>query len=370
MDIQYGKPAESVKRFSLIKWATAGILLALLLISGFIGGDPAVESSDSVDPGTNAATAAAGKGSSPAGRAGIAGTPVGGSTSLTLDVAPDGSLKVGGVVADEATRNQWLNAIRIGAQGARVSDELRIGPVAPAAAGWAGQLSSLVAVMRERQVARLRVDGDTVTVNAAVADPAEKGDLEKMIQAQLPPGYRMESKVGVASAPAATGRASASGAASSVAPAPRDTSVRQQDRESEKVAQRETRAAATEPGARTPARKPANCPRQLRSLAQSVYFKTDAETISAEDRARLQRLGECLGRARVRLVGYSDPRHTSDYNQELSERRARAVAEALAAGGAAPGRVSVVGAGQAKPASKGTSKQALQRSRRVDIQIR
>lgn len=375
MDIQYGKPAESVKRFSLIKWATAGVLLALLLIVGFAGGDPAVEASDSPGPLANAATQAEGKGSTSAGRAGSAGKPGVGSTSLTLDVAPDGSLRVIGVVADEATRNQWLNAIRIGAQGAKVSDELRIGPVVPAAAGWAGQLSSLVAVMRERQVARLRVDGETVTLNAAVADPAEKGELEKMIQAQLPPGYRMESKVGVASAASAasassaTGRAPASGGSSSVAPAARDGSARQPDREAEKLAQRET-PRASEPTTKAPARKPANCPRQLRSLAQSVYFKTDAATISSEDRARLQRLGECLGRSRVRLVGHSDPRHTAEYNQELSERRAQAVAEALAAGGAAPGRVSVVGAGNAKPASKGTSKQALQGSRRVDIQIR
>jgi outer membrane protein OmpA-like peptidoglycan-associated protein len=119
------------------------------------------------------------------------------------------------------------------------------------------------------------------------------------------------------------------------------------------------------------ARKPpANCPRQLRPLAQPVYFKTDAASISSEDRARLQRLGECLGRARVRIVGHADPRHTDEYNQELSERRARAVAGVLTDAGADPARVAVVGAGKTQASSKKPSRQALQRARRVDIQIR
>ena len=117
-------------------------------------------------------------------------------------------------------------------------------------------------------------------------------------------------------------------------------------------------------------RKPANCPRQLRPLAQPVYFKTDASAIPSEDRDRLQRLGECLGRARVRIIGHADPRHTDEYNQELSERRARAVADLLTAAGADPARVAVVGAGKAQAPAKKPSRQALQRARRVDIQIR
>jgi OmpA-OmpF porin, OOP family len=130
-------------------------------------------------------------------------------------------------------------------------------------------------------------------------------------------------------------------------------------------AARDSSAAAAKP-----ARKPANCPRQLRPLAQPVYFKTDASSIASEDRSRLQRLGECLGRSRVRIVGHADPRHTDEYNQELSERRARAVADVLTAAGADPSRISVVGAGKSKPSSKKPSRQALQRARRVDIQIR
>jgi OOP family OmpA-OmpF porin len=59
----------------------------------------------------------------------------------------------------------------------------------------------------------------------------------------------------------------------------------------------------------------------------------------------------------------------NDYNQDLSERRARAVADAVRAGGAPASRISVQGAGSGKR-SANPSREAMQRSRRVDIQIR
>ena len=393
MDTPYGKPAESIKRFSLMKGAVAGAILVLLVLTWLMG-------PDADDPPVGGGPAAGAEGS-----AGTGGS-VAATTTLSLQLAPDGSLKVGGVVADEATRDQWLNEIRIGAQGRRVTDELKVGKVAPAKADWAGHLSSLVAVMRERQLASLRVEGERVLLQGTGKDAIAKSETESMIQAQLPAGYRLDS--GLAAGPPSAGapRAAAGPAGGSEsspsgpspgAPAGRPgfielpsagappaasaaTEGKSPAQSPSPLAQKDPGAAATAAGRQevprdgaTPAKsagKPANCPRQLRPLAQPVYFKTDAAAISSEDRARLQRLGECLGRARVRIVGHADPRHTDDYNQELSERRARAVADVLTSAGADPARVTVVGEGKAQASSKKPSRQALQRARRVDIQVR
>ncbi len=50
------------------------------------------------------------------------------------------------------------------------------------------------------------------------------------------------------------------------------------------------------------------------------------------------------------IVGYTDTAGTADYNQRLSERRAKAVADALVAKGAAADGISVEGKGKADPA--------------------
>jgi outer membrane protein OmpA-like peptidoglycan-associated protein len=273
---------------------------------------------------------------------------------------------------------------------------MTIGPVAPAAADWSGQLSALVAVMRERQLDSLRVEGDRVVLQGAAPDPVAKAETESMIRAQVPGGYRLENKLAVGRptegvSQAAAGRepkrASAAGGSSGDSPAvaaapatsPSPAASAAAAKTPAAVAERsDPRALAQNDAARDDrpveakrqVRKPANCPRQLRPLAQPVYFKTDAAAIPPEDRARLQRLGECLGRARVRVIGHADPRHTDEYNQELSERRARAVADTLMSAGADPARVTVVGVGKANVPAKKPTRQALQRARRVDIQIR
>lgn len=345
-----------------MKWGVSGVLVALLLLAWF-----AVDEAPDEPP----ATVAGGGAGPPAGAAPVA-------SPLAFEFSADGSLRVRGAVADEATRNQWLNQIRIGAQGARVIDELRVDAGSPAAAAWGGQLSSLVALMRERRLSGLRVEGDRVLLSGAVSTPTEKEEFDKLIQGQLPTGYRLDSRIAVATPAPGAPRPPSAGSPSPSAAAPGQkqdgrvpTAAERPsvDRnEAEKLAQAGGQNSA--PVDRRSDRKPAGCPQQLRSIAQPVYFKTDGATLSPEDRARLQRVGECLGRSRVRIVGHADPRHTDQYNQQLSERRARAVAEALRAGGAPASRISVVGAGSAKSGSKAISPQVLQRSRRVDIQIR
>ena len=300
--------------------------------------------------------------------------------ALEINVGAGGRLRIQGRVADDATRDQWLNAIRIGAQGAPVTDELAIGAAGNGSAAWSGRLSGLVALLKDRRVAALRIDADRVQLRGTADSAAERAETERLFQAQLPTGFRVDNQIrvgpsgpGVAAGSVGSAPGSTSGSAAAPTPGPTAGSSPSGPTASPSGASPTPgrRGADTTEAPPVPRVRPANCPRSVAGLAGPVFFKTDASDIGSADRARLQRLGQCLAaQARLRVVGHADPRHTDEYNKELSERRARAVAAEIAAGGTPMSRIAIVGAGKLQPAGRSNNAAALQRSRRVDIQIR
>ena len=188
-------------------------------------------------------------------------------------------------------------------------------------------------------------------------------------QAQLPPGYRLDSRLATGAVAAAGVNPPGASAGGSAGTDGTGTAGAEAASGAEGGAQRPA-AVAADPdrtAGKTPS-KSVSCPKRVRSLAQSVYFRTDSATLPSKDQARLERLGACLGRHSVRIIGHADPRHTDDYNVALSRRRAQAVAQALTSGGATEERLTIVAAG--KTTDKTTSRAAMQRARRVDIILR
>ena len=72
----------------------------------------------------------------------------------------------------------------------------------------------------------------------------------------------------------------------------------------------------------------------------------------------------------VIVVGHTDNVGTAEYNQNLSQRRAQAVASQLIAGGVAPGRIIATGQGENQPIASNLNEQGRALNRRVDITIR
>ena len=71
-----------------------------------------------------------------------------------------------------------------------------------------------------------------------------------------------------------------------------------------------------------------------------------------------------------RLVGHSDTRGDAQYNQDLSERRAHSVREAvLALRGAAAGRVDAIGKGEREPLITARSEADHRVNRRVEVRV-
>ena len=314
------------------------------------------------------------------------------SFSLTHD--PAGGIRLAGEVPDDDTRNQWMNAIRLGARGESVEGSLRLRHIdGHAAARWEPQLTALVALVRERNISELRVRGDVVEVFGGAQTPAQGRETLELIRAQVPNGYRVlardeagaagASRLAAAGAAAQgaqrladpnrlAGRGARAQAEAQKAADARSAAAKARDARNSRDSRnaRDTRqAAADSRNLRTAAA--GSCPRSLKQLSSPIFFKSGSSSLSPAETRRLQQLGACLGRtAWVRVTGYADPRYSAAYNKTLSERRARAVAGAISEGGFSSARITVVGAGKTSARTKvRVDKATLQRARRVDILV-
>lgn len=122
--------------------------------------------------------------------------------------------------------------------------------------------------------------------------------------------------------------------------------------------------------------------RQRFSLSSDLLFAFNEAHLRAEANQALDTLFQQIVAANPRdgvatVVGHTDRLGADDYNQRLSERRARAVADGLIARGWPADKVEVTGRGEQEPVTgnrcNGDSKQALipclAPDRRVDIQL-
>ena len=108
------------------------------------------------------------------------------------------------------------------------------------------------------------------------------------------------------------------------------------------------------------------------AVGMDVSFRTDDTSIKVEDMEPLLKLGALAATvpdAKIRVAGFADPRGDAAYNEELSQRRAEAVAAALICGGITRERLIVEahGAGESVSASGDLDAYAL--DRRVTIRL-
>lgn len=107
------------------------------------------------------------------------------------------------------------------------------------------------------------------------------------------------------------------------------------------------------------------------SIAADVLFAFDSADLSDDAQAILARTADDLAAdatGTVTIVGHTDDVGTREYNQDLSERRASAVRDALAANHGVSGLAfQVEGRAFDEPAAEGTSDDARAANRRVEI---
>ena len=308
----------------------------------------------------------------PTTQAGKATRPATDGPRLTLERRVDGQITARGVVADASVRDQWLNAIRIGAQGNRVDAEIDVAAVKPVAA-WDERLRQLTALTANRRLDQIHLEGDRVVLQGPAVAASYRQDTERLFRSQLPEHFHVEYRT---VSPATTSRppsaASVVDSGAGGVPSGRtDGAGAPVQRPLATAAPADTapvRQAQASPANGTRATRPstADCPARLDKLAANVYFRTDSEALSKAEEDRLGTLGRCMRNRRISVVGFADSRHNSQYNLELSQRRAQAVAAAIRA--EAPAGASI--ATSAVGAEAGKSSRDARWSRRVEIRVR
>jgi outer membrane protein OmpA-like peptidoglycan-associated protein len=104
----------------------------------------------------------------------------------------------------------------------------------------------------------------------------------------------------------------------------------------------------------------------------ALRFDFDSSTLRPQARETLSRIAGILMTAEdygLAVHGHTDDLGTTEYNQQLSERRAEAVKQYFVAAGIDPGIVSIKGYGKSSPIAKGSDDASRAKNRRVEIAL-
>ncbi|WP_138935370.1 OmpA family protein [Roseovarius arcticus] len=112
--------------------------------------------------------------------------------------------------------------------------------------------------------------------------------------------------------------------------------------------------------------------RLIVTLPQDILFAVDSAAVNSALRGDLLTVADSLQNypgSTVQVVGHTDNTGAAAYNQDLSERRASAVADVLRQGGVAYNRVRTFGRGEDQPISSNLTDAGKAQNRRVEIVI-
>lgn len=109
------------------------------------------------------------------------------------------------------------------------------------------------------------------------------------------------------------------------------------------------------------------------SLGSDVLFDSGKATLQPGAQTKLAEVARILTkypRTIVEITGNTDSRGSAAMNEELSQQRAQAVADALIANGVSPSRIMTRGLGYTNPVATNDTPEGRQQNRRVDIVIK
>lgn len=110
----------------------------------------------------------------------------------------------------------------------------------------------------------------------------------------------------------------------------------------------------------------------LVNLKNDLLFETGQAELRTGALNQLNELGRILAKYeqdRIKIAGYTDDVGSSEFNQQLSERRANAVRDLLNANGVRDEQMLIQGFGESKPIASNASSAGRQKNRRVELII-
>lgn len=105
----------------------------------------------------------------------------------------------------------------------------------------------------------------------------------------------------------------------------------------------------------------------------SVLFDVDSAIVGSSGRGTLDQVADVLSeydKTAVIVQGHTDSTGSETHNQDLSERRARAVSNHLVGHGVDSVRISAIGYGEGYPVAANDTESGRQQNRRVDILLK
>ena len=108
------------------------------------------------------------------------------------------------------------------------------------------------------------------------------------------------------------------------------------------------------------------------SFKEPINFKYNSDAMDEKSNLTVDKVAEALKKypnAKVRVAGYTDSLGNANYNMDLSERRAHAVAERLVKDGVPAANVSYIGYGAANPVATNKTAEGRAQNRRVELEI-
>jgi adhesin transport system outer membrane protein len=114
------------------------------------------------------------------------------------------------------------------------------------------------------------------------------------------------------------------------------------------------------------------CPLKDITVIKGVYFDLDKYNLRADALPRLDEAVATLQRypeIKVEVAGHTDYLNTDEYNQVLSERRAKAVMDYFISKGVDTNRLSAKGYGESNPIADNETEEGRAKNRRVELRI-
>lgn len=103
-----------------------------------------------------------------------------------------------------------------------------------------------------------------------------------------------------------------------------------------------------------------------------ILFGFDSATLQPQAKENIYKLADILKKypdSNILIAGHTDSDGSEQYNQSLSERRAKAVSDYTKLQGVSSSRLSVVGLGETEPIASNNTESGKQLNRRVEIAI-
>ncbi len=103
-----------------------------------------------------------------------------------------------------------------------------------------------------------------------------------------------------------------------------------------------------------------------------ILFETNSSTLQSEGRTNISKLAVILKKypdTNILVTGHTDFDGTEQFNQTLSEKRAKSVSDYTMAQGISSSRLSVIGLGENEPVASNETVEGKRLNRRVEIAI-